>query len=57
MAVEAAQIIQKLDNIQSELDYIKEHLVDIDAVLTEDDTVSLIEAEKDLKTGKTKRLS
>jgi hypothetical protein len=42
--------------IKSELDYIKEHLVDVDAVLTEDDLKSIQEAEKDLKTGKTKRI-
>ena len=57
MVAEAQQILQKLDNIQSELDYIKEHLVDADLVLTDEDTESLIEAEKDLKTGKTKRLN
>ena len=47
-------ILQKLDVLKAEIDYIKEHIVDI--TLTEDDISSLKEAEKDLKAGKTKRL-
>lgn len=58
MATEAAtkQILGKLDEIKSELDYIKEHIVDADIVLTDEDISSLEDAEKDLKEGKTKRL-
>ena len=47
-------ISEKLDLIKLEIDYIKEHLVDI--TLTNDDIISLREAEEDLKKGKTKRL-
>tara|TARA_Y100000310_G_C20602012_1_gene773525 strand:+ start:911 stop:1090 length:180 start_codon:yes stop_codon:yes gene_type:complete len=49
-------IIEKLDNIKSELDYIKEHMVDVDTILTDDDIQSIQEAEKDFSEGKTKRL-
>jgi len=51
------QIMAKLDEIKTELDYIKDHVVDLDLVLTEDDINSLEEAEKDLKAGKTKRIN
>ena len=37
-------------------DYIKNHIADVDAVLTDDDIKALHDAESDLKTGKTKRL-
>jgi len=56
MATETKVIIDKLNEIKSELDYIKNHLVDVDVVLTEDDLESLKEAEKDLAKNKTKRL-
>ena len=49
-------ILGKLDDIKTELDYIKEHIIDADAVMTQDDLEALEEAEKDLKEGKTKRL-
>jgi len=51
------QIMAKLDEIKTELDYIKDHIVDLDLVLTEDDINSLEEAENDLKAGKTKRIN
>ena len=44
-------ILNKLDLIKAELDYIKEHIVDV--TLTEDDLVSLKEAEEDFKNRKT----
>lgn len=47
-------ILSKLNSIESELSYIREHIIDI--TLTEDDISSLKEAEKDLKSGKTRRL-
>lgn len=56
MTEETKIIIEKLDSIKSELDYIKRHIVDFDTVLTEDDMDSLQEAEKDLKERKTKSL-
>ena len=54
---EESKIMQKLDEIKLELDYIKKHIVDIDSVLTDDDVEALKAAEKDLKEGKTKRLA
>lgn len=56
MATDIKQIADRLDDIQSGIDYIKEHLTDIDAVLLDDDAEALKEAEADLKAGKTKRL-
>ncbi len=47
-------IINKLDMIKAELNYIKEYIEDI--TLTQDDLASLEEAEDDLRQGKTKRL-
>ena len=49
-------ILDKLDEIKSELDYIKNHIANIDTVLTDDDIEALKEAEKDLKEGKTVKL-
>jgi hypothetical protein len=54
---EIKQIMDKLDNITSELGFIKEHMKDVDLVLTEDDTDALQEAEKDLKSRNTKRIN
>lgn len=51
------QILVRLDEIKSELDYIKERLVDVDMLITEDDIASLEEAEQDLREGKTTRLN
>ncbi len=56
MTTETKTILQKLDNIKADLDYLKEHIVDIDVILTDEDIVALKEAEKDLKLCKTKRL-
>ena len=53
--IESKKILERLDEIKSDLDYIKDRLSS-DAVLTEDDLASLDEAERDLKQGKTKRL-
>ena len=47
-------ILNKLDILKTEIDSIKEHLVDI--TLTKEDIDSIEEAEKDLKKGQTKRL-
>lgn len=56
MATEVKQIVDKLDSIQSDLDYIKQHISDVDLVLTDDDLDALNEAEKDLTNGKTVKL-
>ena len=55
MATET-KIMAKLNEIKTELDFIKERLVDVDSVFTEEDIKSLDEAEKDFKKGKTERL-
>jgi len=49
-------ILGKLEDIKTELDYIKKHIIDADIIMTQDDIEALEEAEKDLKEGKTKRL-
>ncbi len=56
MTTEVQRIIEKLNSISSDLDYIKKHVVDVDLVLTEEDLDSLDQAEKDFKQGKTKRI-
>ena len=49
-------ILDKLNEIKSELDFIKKRMVDVDTILTSDDVESLKEAEEDLKKGKTVKL-
>jgi len=56
MATETEVILGKLDSIRDELNYIREHIGDIDVVLTDDDVNALQEAERDLKEGRTRRL-
>jgi len=53
---EAKEIMAKLNTIQEELDYIKNHMVDIDTVLSADDQKALDEARKELRAGETKSL-
>jgi uncharacterized membrane protein len=57
MAHDTQQIIDKLDAIKSDLQYIKHHITDLDVVLTDDDIESLKAAEDDLRSGRTKRLA
>lgn len=47
-------IINKLNLLKQEIDFIKEHIVDV--TLTQEDIDSLSEAEEDLRKGQTKRL-
>ena len=56
MAAEIKQIVEKLDHMQSDIDYIRKHLIDVDSVLTDDDLGSLDQADEDLKEGKAKGL-
>jgi len=56
MTTETKMIMNKLNEIKSELDYIKSHIVDVDSVLTEDYMTALNEAEKDLQKGRTVKL-
>lgn len=51
------QIHNDLIALRKEVAEVKERIVDIDVVLSDDDISSLREAEKDLKMGKTKRLN
>lgn len=53
MTTETKQIMDKLNLIQSELDYIKEHMVDIDTILTEEDKEALVEADEEFLSRKT----
>ena len=46
-------ILDKLDFIQSELFYIKEHMVDADTILTEEDKVDIAQARQEFETKKT----
>lgn len=57
MAIELQQIMNKLSHIESDLDYIKKHISDVDLVLTSEDLESINEAKSDLVAGKTKRLA
>ena len=47
-------IINKLDLLKREIDFIKEHIIDV--TLTQEDIDSINEAEEDLRKGRTKRL-
>ncbi|MDP3640259.1 MAG: hypothetical protein Q8R53_03600 [Nanoarchaeota archaeon] len=56
MAIAMQQVLEKLDHVQLDLEYIKKHLSDLDLVLTDEDADALQKAETDLVMGKTKRL-
>jgi len=56
MTNDTKQILEKLDDIKSELDYIKAHITDVDTILTDDDAESLKQAEREHKEGKTTSL-
>jgi len=47
-------IIDRLDTLKNDVNFIKEHIVDV--TLTSDDVDSLNKAEEDLRKGRTKRL-
>ena len=49
--VDAKEIMAKLAKLQSDMNYVREHIEDIN--LTEDDIKSLEEAEKEHREGKT----
>lgn len=50
------EIISELKAIREDLGYLKEHMVDIDTILAEDDKLALEQARKEFKEGKTKPL-
>lgn len=49
-------ILKGIKEIKKNLKYIKEHMVDIDTILTKDDKRALEEARKEFKEGKTTSL-
>lgn len=51
--METVTIMEKLNSIQSELDFIKEHMVDVDTILTEEDKIDLAQARNEFEQGKT----
>ena len=53
MATEIKQILEKLDTMKSDIEYIKEHMVDIDSILTKDEEAILEKGIKEYKEGKT----
>ncbi len=53
MATETKQILEKLDAIKSELDYIKENMIDADMILSEDDRTALKKANEEFEKGET----
>ena len=53
MASEIKQILKKLETMKSDLDYIKEHMVDADTILTKEEENILEKGLKEYKEGKT----
>ena len=49
-------IQQELKAIKNDLDYLKEHMVDVDSILTEEDFEALKQTEKEHAEGKTIKL-
>jgi len=49
---ETKQILEELKEIKHELHYIKDHMIDVDTVLDEDDRQAIKNAEKEFKEGK-----
>jgi len=45
-------ILQKLEKIEKEIEDIREHMVDIDSIMTEDDYLALLEYRKEKEAGK-----
>ena len=52
--IDAKEIMTKLGRIQTDVNYVREHIEDI--TLTEDDLEAIEESKRDLKEGKTRRL-
>ncbi|NOR48560.1 MAG: hypothetical protein GQ533_11045 [Methanosarcinaceae archaeon] len=46
------EIIHELRAIKEDLDFIKDHMVDVDSIMVEDDYLSLNEYRAEKKTGK-----
>ena len=56
MTNEIKQVMEKLDTIKSELDFIKKHMVDADTILTSREEERLEESLEDLRKGRTTSL-
>ena len=56
MTMETKLILEKLDDIKSEIGFIKEHMVDVDMILTSEEEERLEESLSDLKEGRTTSL-
>ena len=54
--VNTKEILKRLESIQSELDYIKKHMIDKDEILTPEERTSLAEAEAEYENGETTSL-
>ena len=56
MTTEAKEILEELKAIRSDLEYIKDHMVDVDTILTPKEEERLEESLRDLKEGRTTSL-
>ena len=51
--MENTQIMEELRMIKKDLDYIKEHMLNIDTILTPEEEIELNESLRELEEGKT----
>ncbi|MCL7410814.1 MAG: hypothetical protein M8350_03265 [Methanosarcinaceae archaeon] len=51
-AINSGEIVHELRSIREDLDFIKDHMVDIDSIMTEDDYLSLNEYRDEKSSGK-----
>ncbi len=49
-------IMKELKEIRKDLEYIKEHMLDVDSILTEEEEALVLRAEKEYEEGKSVRL-
>lgn len=50
------QILEKLDKMEKDISYIKQHMIDADSILTPEETERLEESLQEFKEGKTTSL-
>ena len=51
-AINSGEIVHELRSIREDLDFIKDHMVDIDSIMTEDDYLSLNEYRDEKSSGR-----
>jgi hypothetical protein len=51
------KIMKKLDRIEKEIGFIKDHLIDADLLITDDDLDSIKQAKGDLENDETERIA